>query len=162
MDIRDRFSDLERFIADNGSGQDNLISTLHYAQEVFGYLPEEVQYFVARKLKLSPAMVYGVVSFYSFFSMEPRGRYEISLCMGTACFVRGAQGLLSEFENQLGIQAGGTTEDGMFSLRVVRCIGACSLAPVILVNDEVYGHFSRDRVSDLLLELRSREVLEEA
>ncbi len=123
-----------------------LISVLHKGQEIFGYLPVEVQKFVAEKLNLSTAKVYGVVSFYSFFTMVPKGKYPISVCMGTACFVRGADKVLKEFEEKLGIKAGETTPDGLYSIDALRCVGACGLAPVVLVGDEVYG---KDKARDV-------------
>lgn len=140
------FTELETFI--NGLADKNgaLISVLHKAQEIFGYLPEEVQTFVAEQLGISVAKVYGVVSFYSFFTMTPKGKFPIAVCMGTACYVRGAEKVLHEFQNQLGIKTGETTVDGLFSIDALRCVGACGLAPVVLVGEDVYG---RDEAKDV-------------
>lgn len=112
---------------------------LHKAQELFGYLPPEVQEFVAKKLEIPLAKVYGVVSFYTFFTMTPRGKYPISVCMGTACYVKGAEKILEEFKRILSIGVGETTDDGKFSITALRCIGACGLAPVLTIGSKVYG-----------------------
>ena len=134
----------------NDSGE--LINVLHGAQELFGYLPAEVQELVAEELKVSVAHVYGVVSFYSFFSMLPKGKYPISICMGTACYVRGAEKVLDEFKQQLSIKVGDTTSDGKFSLSCLRCVGACGLAPVVTIGDKVYGRVSADEVKRIIAE----------
>ncbi len=127
-----------------------LIQCLHKAQELFGYLPESVQLFVADRLGLHLSEVYGVISFYSYFTTVPVGRYRINVCMGTACFVRGADRVLEEFKRHLGIDDGETSENGKFSLGGLRCVGACSLAPVVMVNDKVYGNVAPDKVPDII------------
>lgn len=116
-----------------------LINVLHQTQSEFGFLPEEVQREIACHLKISVAHVYGVVTFYSFFTMTPKGKHAISVCMGTACYVRGAEKVVDELKEQLGIKVGGVTPDGKFSLDCLRCVGACGLAPVMLIGDKVYG-----------------------
>lgn len=116
-----------------------LIPVLHEAQELYGYLPMEVQLQISKGLQIPLAEIYGVVSFYSQFSTEPKGKYRISVCLGTACYVKGAQEILQTFESRLGIEVGECTDDGMFSIEPCRCIGACGLAPVVMINDEVYG-----------------------
>jgi NADH-quinone oxidoreductase subunit E/NADP-reducing hydrogenase subunit HndA len=144
------FRELEEFINSIQDKKGALISVLHKAQEIFGYLPEEIQSFVAEQLELPLAKVYGVVSFYSFFTMTPKGKYPISVCMGTACYVRGAGKVLEDFERELGIKAGETTQDGMFSIDALRCVGACGLAPVVLVGEEVYGKDEAKKVKDII------------
>lgn len=134
----------------NDSGE--LINVLHKTQEYFGYLPAEVQEMVAEELKLPVAKVYGVVTFYSFFTMLPKGQHPISICTGTACYVRGAEKVLDEFKRILKIQVGDTTSDGKFSLSCLRCVGACGLAPVVMVGEKVYGRVSPDGVKDILKE----------
>lgn len=129
-----------------------LINVLHAAQGLFGYLPAEVQEIVANELNVSVAKVYGVVTFYSFFSMLPKGEYPISICMGTACYVRGAEKVLDEFKRHLKINMGESTPDGRFSLSCLRCVGACGLAPVVMVGDKVYGRVSPDKVKDIISE----------
>ncbi len=140
------FTELETFISGIQDKNGALISVLHKAQEIFGYLPQEVQTFVAEQLGISVAKVYGVVSFYSFFTMTPKGKYPVSVCLGTACYVRGAGKVLEDLEKHLGIKAGETTADGLFSIDALRCVGACGLAPVVLVGEDVYG---RDEAKDV-------------
>ncbi|MFH0760549.1 MAG: NAD(P)H-dependent oxidoreductase subunit E [Bacteroidota bacterium] len=129
-----------------------LINVLHQAQGIFGYLPAEVQEIVARELKIPVAKVYGVVTFYSFFTMIPKGQHPISICMGTACYVRGSEKVLDEFKRKLKVQVGETTSDGKFSLNCLRCVGACGLAPVVMVGDKTYGRVSPDGVQEILSE----------
>lgn len=132
-----------------------LINVLHKAQEIFGYLPAEVQELVAKELNVSVAHVYGVVSFYSFFTMTPKGEFPVSICLGTACYVRGAEKVLDEFRKLLKIQVGETSPDGKFSLACLRCVGACGLAPVVMVGDKVYGRVAPEGVKDILAEYKS-------
>lgn len=127
-----------------------LINILHQTQHALGYLPAEVQEVVAHSLNVSTAHVYGVVTFYSYFTMVPKGRFPVSICTGTACYVRGAEKVLDEFKRQLGISVGETTQDGKFSLSCLRCVGACGLAPVVMVGEKVYGRVSPDGVKAIL------------
>lgn len=150
--VEKRYEELGKFIDDLPQKKGILILVLHKAQELFGYLPKEVQKFVAEKLKMPMSEVYGVVSFYSYFTTKPRGKYVVNICMGTACFVRGAAQILEGFEKRLNIKAGETTMDGKYTLEILRCIGACGLAPVVTVNDKVYGHFTTDQVVEILKE----------
>lgn len=129
-----------------------LINVLHKTQDTFGYLPEEVQNIVAKNLNTSLAHVYGVVTFYSFFTMVPKGDHPINICMGTACYVRGAEKVLEEFKNLLHIKIGETTLDEKFSLNSLRCVGACGLAPVVLVGEKVYGRVTLDGVQEIINE----------
>jgi NADH:ubiquinone oxidoreductase subunit E len=138
--------------------QGYLIQILHRAQALFGCLPEPLQLYISDSLAISHAEVSGVISFYNFFSVNPRGRYRISVCMGTACFVKGAEKILEEFQNFLKIGAGQVTEDGMYSLDALRCIGACGLAPVVLVNEKVYGNVTVKQVGDILEECLTMET----
>lgn len=146
------FDELEQYIDSMPSTKGELIRVLHKAQNIFGYLPEEVQKFVGKKLGISTAKVFGVVSFYSYFTMEPKGDNPISICMGTACYVRGAEKVQDEFCKQLGIDVGETTEDGKFSIDALRCVGACGLAPVVLVGEKVYGRVTVDDVKKIIAE----------
>ncbi len=129
-----------------------LINVLHKTQGVFGYLPEEVQEIVAEGLNISIAKVYGVVSFYSFFTMTPKGLHPISICTGTACYVRGAEKVLEEFKRILNIKVGETSPNGKFSLSCLRCVGACGLAPVVMIGEKTYGRVSPDNVKEILKE----------
>lgn len=127
-----------------------LIQCLHKAQALFGYLPLEVQEFVAEKLRLQQADVYGVISFYSFFTDKPVGRYKINVCTGTACFVKGSGKILEEFKSSLKIEEGQTTGDRKFTLGGIRCLGACSLAPIVMVNDRVYANVTPKMVAKII------------
>lgn len=151
------FDELDSFINTISQSEDSLIQVLHHAQGIFGYLPKEVQLHVAKKLNVSPAKVYGVVSFYSYFTAEPKGEYKISVCLGTVCFVKGADKILAEFEKHLGIKSGETTSDLKFSLEGLRCVGACGLAPVVVVNGKVYGQVKVDQVKDIINEYKQLE-----
>jgi len=139
---------------DNKAGE--LINVLHKTQEVFGYLPAEVQEVIAEELKISLAKVYGVITFYSFFTMTPKGRFPISICTGTACYVRGAEKVVEEFQKELNIKIGTTTDDGKYSLSTLRCVGACGLAPVVLVGDKTYGRVSPDDVKNIIAEYEDK------
>ncbi len=129
-----------------------LINVLHKVQSTFGYLPAEVQEVVAQELNVPLAKVYGVVTFYSFFTMIPKGKYPVSVCTGTACYVRGAETVLQEFKKVLKIEVGETTSDGRFSLGCLRCVGACGLSPVVMVGEKTYGRVSPDMVKDIIKE----------
>ncbi|MCF0201144.1 MAG: NAD(P)H-dependent oxidoreductase subunit E [Bacteroidales bacterium] len=137
---------------DNKPGE--VINVLHKVQGEFGYLPAEVQELVADELNIPVAKVYGIVSFYSFFTMTPKGEYPISVCLGTACYVRGAEKVLDELKRQLGINVGEVTPDGKFSLTCLRCVGACGLAPVIEIGEKVYGRMTPDLVKSVLAEYK--------
>lgn len=147
-----KFKQLEEFINTVPNDRSSLIEVLHKAQEIFGYLSEEVQDFVGEKLHVSTASVYGVVSFYSYFTTVPRGEHVISICTGTACFVRGAADILGEFERRLKISTGETTPDKKYTIETLRCVGACGLAPVVTVDSKVYGHVKTNDVIKILEE----------
>ena len=136
----------EKFNNDPGE----LISILHECQNTLGYLPEQVQRIIARQLGIPASKVYGVVSFYSFFSMTPKGKNPVSVCLGTACYVRGSDKVLEEFKRVLGIDVGETTPDGKFSLDCLRCVGACGLAPVVMVGEHVYGRLDVKDIRQIL------------
>ena len=137
-----------------GNKPGEVINVLHKVQGEFGYLPAEVQELVAKELNIPVSRVYGIVSFYSFFTMTPKGEHPIRVCLGTACYVRGAEKVLDELKRQLGIGVGEVTPDGKFSLNCLRCVGACGLAPVIEVGEKVYGRMTPDRVKDVLAEYK--------
>lgn len=127
-----------------------LMPVLQEAQGIYGYLPLEVQQVIADKMDVSLEEVYGVASFYSQFTLNPKGQYNISVCLGTACYVKGSQEILDTVSEQLGIAPGGCSKDRRFSLEATRCIGACGLAPVMIVNDEVYGRLVKEDVAKIL------------
>ncbi len=135
-----------------GNKPGEVINVLHKVQGEYGYLSAEVQEVIANELNIPISRVYGIVSFYSFFTMTPKGRYPISICLGTACYVRGAEKVLDEFKRLLNIQVGGTTDDGKFSLNCLRCVGACGLAPVLTIGDKVYGRMTPDKVKEVIAE----------
>jgi NADH-quinone oxidoreductase subunit E/NADP-reducing hydrogenase subunit HndA len=134
--------------------ESELINVLHQTQSKLGYLPAEVQELIAKELNTSTAKVYGVVTFYSFFTMLPQGEFPLSVCMGTACYVRGAEQVLDELKRQLKIEVGETTADGKFSLNALRCVGACGLAPVVMVADKVHGRVAPADVKKILAECK--------
>ncbi len=134
-----------------------LINVLHKTQSTFGYLPAEIQEVIANELNLSIAKVYGVVTFYSFFTMIPKGRFPISICTGTACYVRGAEKVLEEFKKELKIEVGETSEDGKFSIACLRCVGACGLAPVVMVGEKTFGRVAPEMVKDIIAQYAEEE-----
>lgn len=148
--IEEKYRELDAFIQEVKGVEGSLISVLHKAQDLFGYLPREVQLYIARRLKITAAKVNGVVTFYSYFTETPRGEHVVNICLGTACFVKGAEEILKELEAVLKIKPGQTTEDGKFSLDGLRCIGACGLAPVVMIDDKVYGNVKEGQIAKIL------------
>lgn len=145
-----RFAQLEKVLEAHVGEAGALIQVLHAAQELFGFVSSEVQERVAEVLGVPLSEVYGVITFYSLFSLKPRGKYKVGICLGTACYVRGAAAILAELERQLSIKVNDTTPDGKFTLEVTRCIGACGLAPVMTINDDVYGRLEKDNIKEIL------------
>lgn len=141
---------LDAFIQEHKDEAGALMPTLQKAQEIYDYLPREVQIMVAEGLGIPLEEVYGVATFYAQFTLTPKGKYRISVCLGTACYVKGSGNVLDEISKQLGIQAGECTPDGKFSLDACRCIGACGLAPVMTVNEDVYGRLVPEDVAKIL------------
>ena len=146
----EKIKDLNYIINENRTQKGALMAVLHKAQNLFGYLPIEVQRIISEGLNIPLAEVYGVVTFYSQFTLIPKGQYEIGVCLGTACYVRGAQALVEEIQKDLKIDVGQTSPDRKFSFIATRCIGACGLAPVMSVNEEVYGRLEAKDVTDIL------------
>lgn len=141
---------LQEIIAKYKDTKGALMPILQQAQDIYGYLPIEVQTMIAEGLDISLEEVYGVVTFYSQFSLYPKGQYKISVCLGTACYVKGAGDVFDKLVQKLNIKSGECTPDGKFSLEACRCIGACGLAPVMTINDDVYGKLSKDDIDDIL------------
>jgi NADH:ubiquinone oxidoreductase subunit E len=141
---------LRNVIIDYEKKESNLIQILHMAQAIFGYLPVEVQRYIAAEMDLSISKVNSVLTFYSFFSTKPKGKFTVSICLGTACYVRGGKEVLNKLKDVLGIDVGTTTEDKMFSLQVMRCIGACGLAPAMTVNNKVYKQVNPNKIQRIL------------
>ena len=130
---------IEKILSKYEKNKSNLIQILNEVQETYGYIPGNVQLEISKYLGIEMAEIYGVITFYARFSLKPKGKYNVSVCLGTACFVKGSREILERAKAKLGIEEGQTTKDGKFSLDTTRCVGACGLAPVFTVNDEVYG-----------------------
>ena len=145
-----KYSLLREVICEFESDENNLIQILHMAQAIFGCLPLEVQRFIAQEMDISLSKMSGVISFYSFFTTQPKGKYTIQICLGTACYVRGGKKIIDKLKELLDIDVGMTTEDGKFSLEVMRCIGACGLAPAISINDTVYKRVNPNKLKEIL------------
>lgn len=137
--------------------KDNLIQMLNEIQEHYGYVPIDAQKELSDFLSIPLAEIYGVVTFYSRFSLKPKGKYNVSVCLGTACFVKGSQKIMDRLQERLGIKLGETTKDGLFSIEETRCVGACGLAPVFTVNGEVYGKATVQKLDQVLDELKNKE-----
>jgi len=149
------YKELKEIISEKKKIRNPLIEVLREAQTIFGYLPIEVQQFISKELDVPLNKIYGVVTFYNFFSMKPRGKYVINVCTGTACFVKGAPRIIQMMNDELGIEMGETTPDGQFTLSAVRCVGACSLAPVFVIGEETYGRIeTKDQVAKILSHYR--------
>mgnify|MGYP003527789015 FL=1 len=143
-------AELLKVIAENKNEKGALMPILQKAQAIYGYLPIEVQTIISDEINIPLEKVYGVVTFYSQFSLFPKGKYKISVCLGTACYVKGSGDIFNKLQEKLGISGGECTADGKYSLEACRCIGACGLAPVMTVNDDVYGRLTADEVEDIL------------
>ncbi len=150
-----RWKEMEMMVGEYKERPGALIPVLHKVQNLFGYLPREVQIAVAEGLGLPLSEVYGVATFYSLFSLKPRGRYNIGVCLGTACYVKGAPEILATLKERLQVEPGETTEDGLFSLQVTRCIGACGLAPAMAVGEDVYGRLKPEMIPEILARYRA-------
>ena len=150
----DKYAALQQVIDELKNEPGALMPIMQRAQDIFGYLPEDVQNIIAKGLDIPVSDVYGVATFYAQFNLEPKGKYIISVCLGTACYVKGAQLVLDELEKVLGVPAGSTTPDGLFTLNATRCLGACGLAPVIMVNDDVYGRLTPEQVAGIIEKYR--------
>ena len=145
-----KFQQLQQVIDEYKGKPGSLIPIMQKAQDIFGYLPLEVQQYIADGLNVPLQNIYGISTFYSQFNLEPKGKHSIGLCMGTACYVRGAQLVLDKIQEQLGISMGETTEDKMFTLVATRCLGCCGLAPVMMIDDNVYGRLTPDQIPEIL------------
>lgn len=155
----EKLKKLEAYIDGLEEKEGALINVLHEAQDIFGYLSEDLQLFISRKLDLTAAKVFGVATFYSFFTLEPRGKHVISVCMGTACFVKGAENILNEFKSKLNIKDSNTSEDGLFTIDILRCVGACGLAPVVTVDGKVYGRVKVEDVDGIIKEYTNAKTI---
>jgi NADH:ubiquinone oxidoreductase subunit E len=150
----EQFLAVDRIVEQVGNDKSNLIQVLEKVQNELGYLPEEVQSYVAKKMSVPLSEVFGVVTFYALFNVEPVGKYKISVCLGTACYVKGSGKIIEEFQRQLGVKSGETTQDGVFTLQACRCLGACGLAPVLNVNGKVFGKLTPEDVGGIIAQYK--------
>ena len=151
------FAQLDEVIEQHKDMRGSLISVLHKAQGIFGYLPEEVQAYIAEKMDVPLSEIYGVVTFYALFTMKKKGKYTFNVCLGTACYVKGSGKLLDKLQEELGIGVGETTADGLFTIEACRCVGACGLAPVVTVNDKVHGHLKPEDITKMIADIKAAE-----
>lgn len=149
--------EMEELLSKFPKQKDSLIAILNEIQEKYGYIPKQCQIEISKYLEMPMAEIYGVITFYSRFTTSPKGKYNIAVCLGTACFVKGSQSILDRLKERLKISGGETTPDGKFSIDEVRCVGACGLAPVFMVNDEVYGNATVKMVDEVLDRLEKEE-----
>ena len=146
----DMWTKIDEIITENKTKPGSIIAVLRECQNVVGYLPVELIDYIGRGMNLSPSDVFGVASFYALFSMEPKGRHTIKCCLGTACYVKGIKEVMDRISNEYKIKQGGTTEDRRFTLEAVRCLGACGLAPVMVVNEDTHGDVKADGVIKII------------
>lgn len=151
------YKEIDDFINSLDSKKGALIEVLRYVQDMYGYIDEGIQEYISKKMKIPRSKIYGVISFYSYFTTEPKGEHVISVCTGTACFVKGSHEILEEFKKILKINPGETTADGKFTLNTLRCVGACGLAPVVSVGDKLYGRFKKEDVRKIIIEYSEEE-----
>lgn len=146
----ERIERLIKIIEKCNNDKSQLMYILNEVQSIYGYIPMEAQKIISEELNIPMAEIYGVITFYSRFSLKPKGKYNISVCLGTACYVKGSQNILDKIKEILDINVGEITADGKFSLEATRCIGACGLAPVMTINEEVYGKLDPSMIKDIL------------
>lgn len=152
------FAELREYIDSVIDSQGILMQTLQKAQDIFGYLPLEVQQFISDETNIPLADIYGVVTFYTQFTVEEKGKHKVGVCLGTACYVKGSQDVMDKLADELNIKVGQTTEDKLFTLEATRCLGCCGLAPVMTVDDDVYGNIDPKRVPEVIAKYRNQEV----
>lgn len=150
----DRIEEVKKIIESNKDTQGALIPVLHKIQHIYGYLPEDVLHLVSEELDVPMTEIYGVATFYHFFSLKPKGEHVIRVCLGTACYVKGSQLLIDKLSEILGIELGDTTKDNKFTLEATRCIGACGLAPAMMIGEKVYGRLTPDAIPNILEEYK--------
>jgi len=152
--VDERLEKIMKVIEEHKTVKGGLIPVLHEIQDTYGYLPEDVLKIVSKELDIPMAEIFGVASFYSYFSLEPKGEHIIRVCLGTACYVKGAQGLIDRLCKELNVEVGKTTEDGKFTLEATRCLGACGLAPVMVIGEKVYGRITPEDIPNILKEYK--------
>lgn len=152
------FSELKKFIDSVKNSQGILMQTLQKAQDIFGYLPLEVQQFISDETNIPLADIYGVVTFYTQFTIEEKGKHKVGVCLGTACYVKGSQDVIDKLADELNIKVGQTTDDKMFTLEATRCLGCCGLAPVMTIDEDVYGNVDPKKVPEIIAKYKNQEV----
>ncbi|MDX8335643.1 NADH-quinone oxidoreductase subunit NuoE family protein [Candidatus Cetobacterium colombiensis] len=156
--MREKYLEFDNFLKFTDLDREQLIIILRKAQNIFGYIPRDIQSLIAKKLRIPIVEIYGVITFYSYFITEPEGKYPIHLCMGTACYINKSESLLKEIKIFLNIDIGQITEDGLFSLSVVRCFGACALAPVVSINGNIYSKLTPESLVDILKKYKEEKI----
>jgi len=154
LEMKEKMKKLDEIIANHKNQQGSLMPVLHETQELFGYLPEEAQKKISKELNIPLAEIYGVATFYSRFTLKPRGEHTIGVCLGTACYVKNAQLVFERLQKELNVKPGDTTEDGKFTLEATRCLGCCGLAPVMMIGEDVYGKLVPDDIPEILNKYR--------
>lgn len=154
---KEKYDELDRIIKRYSAESGQLIRILQKAQDIFGYLPERVQAYISEKTGIPVSEINGVVTFYALFSTEPKGKYELNVCMGTACYVKGSSELMEAIKGHLRIADGDTAADGLFTLKSTRCVGACGLAPILTINDKVYGKIGSSEVVKIIQKYKKAE-----
>jgi len=155
---KEKYVKIREVIEEYRGSLGSLIQVLHKTQNILGYLPQEIQRFIAHQLNIPYSRIYGVITFYDFFRLDPVGKYTITVCLGTACYVKGGLEILKTLKKELKVEVGRTTRDRLFTLSTARCFGSCGLAPVIMINKEIYGRLSPRRVLKVVEEYRLREA----
>ena len=145
-----QFAELDKVIEQWKGEEGGVLPIMQHAQEIIGCVDEDVQNYISAKTGVPVSTIYGIATFYSLFTLEPKGKYTIGVCLGTACYVKGSQLVLDEIAKELNLEVGKTTEDGLFTLDATRCIGCCGLAPAIMINDEVYGRLGPKDVGEII------------
>jgi len=154
VEMKEKMNKLDEIIASHKDQQGSLMPVLHETQELFGYIPEEAMQKISKELNIPMAEIYGVATFYSRFTLKPRGEHTIGVCLGTACYVKNAQLVFERLQKELNVKPGDTTEDGKFTLEATRCLGCCGLAPVIMIGEDVYGKLVPDDIPAILSKYR--------
>jgi len=154
LEMKEKMKKLDEIIANHKNQQGSLMPVLHETQELFGYLPEEAQKKISKELNIPLAEIYGVATFYSRFTLKPRGEHTIGVCLGSACYVKNAQLVFERLQKELNVKPGDTTEDGKFTLEATRCLGCCGLAPVMMIGEDVYGKLVPDDIPEILNKYR--------
>jgi NADH:ubiquinone oxidoreductase subunit E len=158
---KEKYTELNEFIdklPQDDRSQSHLIAVLHKTQELFSYLPQEAMDRISARMRIPTAHIWGVATFYHYFNLSKPGKYVISVCLGTACYVKGAAQILQTLEQELGIKVGQTTEDGLFSIHPARCLGACGLAPVVMINNKIHGGLTGKKMSTIIKDLQKAEA----